>query len=99
MDSVWRIVIAPNIIFYQIDLGFGGQFGYFGLWIDSDFGKGSCKGTPVCTTYGNDILSGGEEEDFSIDMIEVWCVKEAELDDRLMEKKSAMLANPEVCRN
>lgn len=75
-------------------LGFGGQLGYFGIWIDADFGKGSCKGTPMCSTYGNQILSA--KEDFEIEAIEVWCVKEAEIDDRLMDKKSAMLANPEV---
>uniref|UniRef100_G3N5N9 MTOR-associated protein MEAK7 n=1 Tax=Gasterosteus aculeatus aculeatus TaxID=481459 RepID=G3N5N9_GASAC len=53
-------------------LGMGGQHGYFGLWLDSDFGRGHSRARPKCTTYGSPRLSG--EEDFSVDSVEVWAV-------------------------
>ncbi|XP_037308113.2 MTOR-associated protein MEAK7 [Pungitius pungitius] len=53
-------------------LGMGGQHGYFGLWLDSDFGRGHSRARPKCTTYGSPQLSG--EEDFTVDSVEVWAV-------------------------
>uniref|UniRef100_A0A3Q4B839 MTOR-associated protein MEAK7 n=1 Tax=Mola mola TaxID=94237 RepID=A0A3Q4B839_MOLML len=53
-------------------LGMGGQHGYFGLWLDSDFGSGHSRARPKCTTYGSPQLSG--EEDFTVDSMEVWAV-------------------------
>ncbi|KAG7523150.1 hypothetical protein JOB18_040457 [Solea senegalensis] len=53
-------------------LGMGGQHDYFGLWLDSDFGRGHSRARPKCTTYGSPQLSG--EEDFSVDSVEVWAV-------------------------
>ncbi|KAI4824109.1 hypothetical protein KUCAC02_012652 [Chaenocephalus aceratus] len=53
-------------------LGMGGQHGYFGLWLDSDFGRGHSRARPRCTTYGSPQLS--EEEDFRLDSVEVWAV-------------------------
>ncbi|XP_026168189.1 MTOR-associated protein MEAK7 isoform X2 [Mastacembelus armatus] len=53
-------------------LGMGGQHGYFGLWLDSDFGCGHSRARPKCTTYGSPQLSG--EEDFTVDSVEVWAV-------------------------
>ncbi|XP_044048266.1 MTOR-associated protein MEAK7 isoform X2 [Siniperca chuatsi] len=53
-------------------LGMGGQHGYFGLWLDSDFGCGHSRARPKCTTYGSPQLSG--EEDFTLDSMEVWAV-------------------------
>lgn len=50
----------------------GGQHGYFGLWLDSDFGRGHSRARPKCTTYGSPQLSG--EEDFTVDSMEVWAV-------------------------
>ena len=50
----------------------GGQFEYFGLWLDSEFGPGHSKARPKCTTYGNPQLSASEE--FQIEEIEVWGV-------------------------
>ena len=51
----------------------GGQFEYFGLWIDQSFDHGHSRaGTRGCTTYGSPQLS--ENEDFEIDCIEVWAV-------------------------
>ena len=50
----------------------GGQHGYFGLWLDSDYGHGHSRARPKCTTYGSPQLSG--EEDFTIDSMEVWGV-------------------------
>lgn len=50
----------------------GGQHGYFGLWLDSDFGRGHSRARPTSTTYGNPQLSG--DEDFTVDYVEVWAV-------------------------
>lgn len=52
--------------------GMGGQHGYFGLWIDSDYGKGHSKAKPRCTTYNSPQLSA--KEDFTLDVMEVWAV-------------------------
>ena len=50
----------------------GGQLNYFGFWLDDDFGSGHSRGQPACTTYGSPVLSA--EEDFKLDMLEVWGV-------------------------
>lgn len=50
----------------------GGQHGYFGLWLDCDFGHGHSRARPRCTTYGSPQLSG--DEDFKLDTVEVWAV-------------------------
>lgn len=52
--------------------GMGGQHEYFGLWLDSDFGRGHSRARPKCTTYGSPQLSG--DEDFTLDSMEVWHV-------------------------
>ena len=59
----------PTTIFLQ---GMGGQFEYFGLWLDQEFGPGHSKARPKCTTYGSPQLSALEE--FQIEEIEVWGV-------------------------
>lgn len=53
-------------------LGMGGQFEYFGMWLDSDFGPGHSKARPKSTTYGSPQLSGSEK--FQVEDIEVWGV-------------------------
>ncbi|KAM3870064.1 1-phosphatidylinositol 4,5-bisphosphate phosphodiesterase gamma-2 [Diretmus argenteus] len=55
-------------------LGMGGQHGYFGLWLDCDFGRGHsrAKAPAKCTTYGSPQLSG--DEDFTLESLEVWGV-------------------------
>ncbi|XP_020610901.1 TLD domain-containing protein 1-like [Orbicella faveolata] len=53
-------------------LGMGGQFNYFGFWLDDDFGSGHSRGQPSCTTYGSPQLSA--EEEFKLDKLEVWGV-------------------------
>lgn len=58
-----------SVCVYQ---GMGGQHGYFGLWLDSDFGRGHSRARPKCTTYGSPQLSA--EEDFSLESMEVWAV-------------------------
>lgn len=50
----------------------GGQHGYFGFWLDSDFGRGHSRARPRCTTYGSPQLSG--DEDFTVEAVEVWGV-------------------------
>lgn len=59
-------------MFSGLHQGMGGQHGYFGLWLDSDFGHGHSRARPKCTTYGSPQLSG--EEDFTLDSLEVWAV-------------------------
>ncbi|XP_034391742.1 MTOR-associated protein MEAK7 isoform X2 [Cyclopterus lumpus] len=78
-------------------LGMGGQHGYFGLWLDSDFGRGHSRARPKCTTYGSPHLSG--EEDFTLDSVEVWAVgkpPEPEEGEEGAGKKSILDADPEV---
>lgn len=45
----------------------GGQFDFFGLWIDSEYGKGRCA--PSCSSYTSPQLS--KEEHFEIEHMEV----------------------------
>uniref|UniRef100_H3CTU7 MTOR-associated protein MEAK7 n=1 Tax=Tetraodon nigroviridis TaxID=99883 RepID=H3CTU7_TETNG len=80
-------------------LGMGGQHDYFGLWLDSDFGRGHSRARPTCTTYGSPQLSA--EEDFSLDSMEVWAVgKPPEPEDEQGEegvgKRSVLDMDPEV---
>lgn len=63
------LLLNPCVCCHQ---GMGGQHGYFGLWLDSDFGRGHSRARPKCTTYGSPQLSA--EEDFSLDSVEVWAV-------------------------
>uniref|UniRef100_A0A8C0GYL7 MTOR-associated protein MEAK7 n=1 Tax=Chelonoidis abingdonii TaxID=106734 RepID=A0A8C0GYL7_CHEAB len=53
-------------------LGMGGQHDYFGLWIDSNYGKGHSRAKPTCTTYNSPQLSANEN--FTLDAMEVWAV-------------------------
>ncbi|KAK5868048.1 hypothetical protein PBY51_012495 [Eleginops maclovinus] len=78
-------------------LGMGGQHGYFGLWLDSDFGHGHSRARPKCTTYGSPVLSA--EEDFTLDSVEVWAVgkpPEPEEGEEGRGKKSVLDMDPEV---
>ncbi|KAJ8868863.1 hypothetical protein PR048_030404 [Dryococelus australis] len=52
-------------------LGMGGQFNYFGMWLDAAFGSGHCSET--CTTYKNcPMLSSSKN--FTVSHVEVWAV-------------------------
>uniref|UniRef100_A0A1B6C7T1 MTOR-associated protein MEAK7 n=1 Tax=Clastoptera arizonana TaxID=38151 RepID=A0A1B6C7T1_9HEMI len=52
-------------------LGMGGQFGFFGFWLDSDFGHG--ESSDFCITYRNyEMLSA--EPKFNIRHLEIWGV-------------------------
>lgn len=66
--GLWGVMCLPP-------QGMGGQHGYFGLWIDVDFGKGHSKAKPTCTTYGSPQLSA--QEDFQFQKLEVWAVGDA----------------------
>jgi hypothetical protein len=50
----------------------GGQYDYFGLFLDHDYGKGHSKAHPLSTTYNSPQLS--KQEEFQIKHIEVWAV-------------------------
>lgn len=52
-------------------LGMGGQFEYFGLWLDAEFGKGHCSET--CTTYRNYKMLSATKY-FEVACVEVWAV-------------------------
>ncbi|KAF7658021.1 hypothetical protein LDENG_00018350 [Lucifuga dentata] len=72
-------------------LGMGGQHGYFGLWLDSDFGHGHSRARP------NPQLSG--DEDFTLDSVEVWAVgkpPEPEEGEEGEGKRSVLDADPEA---
>ncbi|KPP58294.1 hypothetical protein Z043_123894 [Scleropages formosus] len=76
-------------------LGMGGQHNYFGLWLDSDFGRGHSRARPRCTTYGSPQLSA--EEDFTVDSLEVWGVGDPPEDhEQTRGKKSVLDADPEA---
>ena len=51
-------------------IGMGGQLDYFGLWIDSEYGKARCA--PSCSSYSSPQLS--ESEYFHYDHLEAWAV-------------------------
>ncbi|NXM34363.1 TLDC1 protein, partial [Oxyruncus cristatus] len=74
-------------------LGMGGQHGYFGLWIDSDYGKGHSKAKPRCTTYNSPQLSA--KEDFTLDAMEVWAVGDVP-ESVTKGKKSILDVDPEA---
>uniref|UniRef100_A0A8C0WR15 MTOR-associated protein MEAK7 n=1 Tax=Castor canadensis TaxID=51338 RepID=A0A8C0WR15_CASCN len=75
-------------------LGMGGQHGYFGLWVDADFGKGHSKAKPRCTTYNSPQLSA--KEDFRFDKIEVWGVGDPPETQLAKGKKSILDVDPET---
>lgn len=74
--------------------GMGGQHGYFGLWIDVDFGKGHSKAKPTCTTYGSPQLSA--QEDFQFQKMEVWAVGEAPKAESVRKTRSILDIDPEA---
>lgn len=66
-------------------IGMGGQMGYWGLWIDSEYGIG--QSSVSCSTY-SDYSMLSATKDFKIDALEVWCVKEKpKQDDEEEERK------------
>nr|XP_025124263.1 TLD domain-containing protein 1 isoform X4 [Bubalus bubalis] len=75
-------------------LGMGGQHGYFGLWIDVDFGKGHSKAKPTCTTYGSPQLSA--QEDFQFQKMEVWAVGDAPKAESVKKTRSILDIDPEA---
>jgi len=66
-------------------IGMGGQMGYWGLWIDAEYGHG--QSNVSCSTY-NDYSILSTVKDFKIDSLEVWCVKEKpKIDDDEEERR------------
>ncbi|XP_075225038.1 MTOR-associated protein MEAK7 [Lycorma delicatula] len=57
-------------------LGMGGQFNYWGLWLDGEFGGGQCS--DVCTTY-NKYTMLSENKKFLVKHLEIWGVGPAPL--------------------
>lgn len=54
-------------------LGMGGQFDFWGLWLDSDYGNG--HSSESCTTFKN-YLQMSSDKNFKIKNLEVWGVGE-----------------------
>ncbi|XP_030045335.1 MTOR-associated protein MEAK7-like isoform X2 [Microcaecilia unicolor] len=75
-------------------LGMGGQHNYFGLWIDSNYGKGHSKAKPKCTTYNSPQLSA--QDDFLLDALEVWAVGDLPESVLLKGKTSILDVDPEA---
>ncbi|XP_025948381.2 MTOR-associated protein MEAK7 [Dromaius novaehollandiae] len=75
-------------------LGMGGQHDYFGLWVDSDYGKGHSKAKPRCTTYNSPQLSA--KENFTLDAVEVWAVGDLPESAVIKGKKSILDVDPEA---
>ncbi|KAM6430122.1 MTOR-associated protein MEAK7 isoform 1-T4 [Liasis olivaceus] len=75
-------------------LGMGGQHEYFGLWVDSSYGKGHSKAKPRCTTYNSPQLSA--KENFQLESMEVWAVGDLPEDDGGKGQKSILDTDPEA---
>ncbi|KAM6176372.1 MTOR-associated protein MEAK7 [Erethizon dorsatum] len=75
-------------------LGMGGQHGYFGLWVDANFGNGHSKAKPTCTTYNSPQLSA--EENFRFEKMEVWAVGDPSESELAKGKKSILDMDPEA---
>jgi hypothetical protein len=73
-------------------MGMGGTLEYFGLWIDSEFGKGKCS--PSCTTYNCPQLS--TTQDFTITHMEVWGVGEEPKKEEGVRDQSILDKDPEA---
>lgn len=73
----------------------GGQHGYFGLWLDCDFGRGHSRARPRCTTYGSPQLSG--EEQFTVDTVEVWGVGQPPEQQEQVRNQSYLYINTREC--
>ncbi|XP_046385388.1 MTOR-associated protein MEAK7 [Ischnura elegans] len=74
-------------------LGMGGQFGYFGFWLDAEFGSGHCSKS--CTTFDCPQLSN--ETEFKVHNVEVWAVgKPPPTPQELGERPSVLEGNYEA---
>ena len=75
-------------------LGMGGQLDYFGLWVDSEFGR--VKTAPTCSTFHSPQL-GGETEGRMV-RLEAWALGELVRDDEEggAEGASVLEADPEL---
>lgn len=73
-------------------LGMGGQFNYWGLWIDSEYGLGECSES--CTTYKS-YTQLSVNKKFQIRNIEVWAVGEKPEEDEEERNKPSILMNTE----
>nr|CAD7569365.1 unnamed protein product [Timema californicum] len=71
--------------------GMGGQFNYFGLWLDAEFGVGHCSET--CTTYKN-CPTLSSNKNFETHHVEVWAVgSKPKVEDDEMPSKSILDAD------
>jgi hypothetical protein len=73
-------------------LGFGGQIDYFGFFIDQNLDYGHSRCEPLSSTFQNPRLSA--QADFGVDRIEVYVVKDRDLDS--VEYKKSITQNAEL---
>lgn len=76
----------------------GGQFEYFGLWLDHSFGPGHSCAQPTCTTYGSAQLSA--QQKFQMKSLEVWGVgipPEVEVSVRCLALKALHIFSAIAC--
>lgn len=66
-----------NIIYiiylFNILQGMGGQIGFWGVWLDVNFGKGRCE--TFCSTFKN-YHCPSKFSDFTFEILEAWAVDE-----------------------
>lgn len=76
-------------------LGMGGQYEYWGLFLDQEYGKGTCSES--CTTYKNYTQLSANKE-FTVRNIEVWGVgdKPETEESNEREKRSILDENTEA---
>lgn len=75
MSSTYMYWYETNSWHHKIQ-GMGGQFEYWGLWLDSEYGHGECSES--CTTFKN-YTQLSARKNFEIRNIEVWAVGEKPL--------------------
>ncbi|KAJ3071954.1 hypothetical protein HDU98_004519 [Podochytrium sp. JEL0797] len=70
-------------------IGFGGQFDYFGVWIDPSLESGKCCAEPTSSTFQSPKMDalGTREGGFGIDDVQVLLVEPKEVDERLVPDK------------
>lgn len=79
---------------YLYQQGMGGQFNYWGLWIDSAFGNGECSES--CTTYKN-YKTLCPKKKFHINKLEAWGVGEPSLSPEELVNNYIFVLKIKVC--
>lgn len=87
--------INTNQVSLPNGLGMGGQFGYWGLYVDSKFGEGECSES--CTTFRNYKMLAAKSR-FHIRHLEVWSVGNPPPTDAEKGERSVLDKDPVATR-